>query len=102
MKKERDKEGKLSSRKAPSRSIKSKGHQTADAMEAKGESKGRPKREPQERKAITLHDLADQIGVSYFTALRWLNAKKFEAVRMGRHYRVSVEERDRILREGIS
>lgn len=55
-----------------------------------------------EQDYMTAEELADRLHVHLETVRRWCRLRKIKAVRIGRGYRISESEYQRILEEGIT
>lgn len=49
---------------------------------------------------VSVTDVAEHLGISRDTVYRWIEAKDLPAYRVGRHWKLKLEEVDRWVREG--
>lgn len=49
----------------------------------------------------TPYDVADMLKIHYRTVMEWIHSGKIKAVKIGRTYRITDSEIDRIKHEGI-
>lgn len=49
---------------------------------------------------VSVTDVAEHLGISRDTIYRWIEAKGLPAYRVGRHWKLKLEEVDRWVREG--
>ncbi len=52
-------------------------------------------------KLYNLKEVAEMLGVTYLTVYNYVKADKIKTIKVGRFLRVSQEEVDRIMKEGV-
>lgn len=57
-------------------------------------------REAMSDRWVSVTDVAEHLGISRDTIYRWIEAKGLPAYRVGRHWKLKLEEVDRWVREG--
>ena len=50
---------------------------------------------------LSIHEFAEKLNVHPNTVRRWISTGKIKALKIGKNWKISVDELNRVLKEGI-